>query len=403
MKQLQTQCCIAGGGPAGIMLGYLLARAGVDVIVLEKHKDFLRDFRGDTIHPSTMEVLYELGLLEDFLRLPHQKLYHLFVKFNDLHGRFVDLTHLPVHEPYIALMPQWDFLNFMTEKASEYSGFHLLREAEVTGLLSAGDEIQGVIARTPDGLLEVRASLTIGADGRSSAVRRLAGLEVIETGVPIDVLWLRIPKEKETRDETLGYFRDGRMMVLIDRDEYYQCGYIIPKGGYDAIRAQGMEQFREGIASLAPQTRAHVAAIRSWDDISLLTVQINHLVQWYRPGLLCIGDAAHAMSPAGGVGINLAIQDAVAAARILAPALSQGAPGIEVLAAVQKRREWPARMIQRIQEAIHNNFINAGEKQLSRNGRGRFFIWLMSHVPLLQRIPARVVGMGFRPERYMRL
>ncbi|MCW3127257.1 MAG: hypothetical protein JWO03_2915 [Bacteroidetes bacterium] len=398
-EDIQTQCCIAGGGPAGIMLGYLLARAGVDVVVLEKHADFFRDFRGDTIHPSTMEVLYELGILDAFLRVPHQALYELYVRLNGEHVKVVDFSHLPVHCQYIALMPQWDFLSFLAEAGQKFPSFHLYKNAEVTGLIHEGAQVRGVRARTPGGEQAIYTPLTVGADGRDSVVRLLAGLEVIESGVPIDVLWLRIPKGKEIKEQTLGYFKEGKTMVLIDRDEYYQCGYIIAKGAYEEIRARGLESFRADVLSLAPFLRGYVDAINSWDDIKLLTVQINHLSRWYTDGLLCIGDAAHAMSPAGGVGINLAIQDAVAAANILSGALKKGNVTTVLLKKVQQRREMPARVIQRIQEFIHDKFINAQyEPGPGGNKLTSAFVWVLRHIPILQRIPARVVGMGLRPE-----
>ncbi|MGH9834629.1 MAG: FAD-dependent oxidoreductase [Blastocatellia bacterium] len=398
-QQIRATCCVVGGGPAGMMIGLLLARAGIEVIVLEKHADFFRDFRGDTIHPSTLELMSELGLLEEFLRLPHQEVRRLKLKFNDQEFAGPDFSHLPTRCKFVALMPQWDFLNFLTTQANRYPTFRLLMNAEVTDLIEEGGRVVGVKAKSEQGELDARADLIVAADGRSSIVRERAGLEVQDFGVPIDVLWFRITKSGENPDPLLGVIKDGKMMVAIDRGDYYQCGYIIRKGAVEEIRRRGLESFREEIVSIAPFLREAVGEIDDWDKVKLLTVQVNRLREWYRPGLLLIGDAAHAMSPAGGVGINLAIQDAVAAANLLAGKLRQRNCETDDLRRVQQRREWPARMIQAIQVFIHRRMF--GPKA---SPRGPFsFPWPVRMLlgllaPVLRRVAARVVGIGFRAE-----
>ncbi len=503
VQKLNVRCCIAGGGPAGMVLAYLLARSGVEVLVLEKHADFLRDFRGDTIHPSTLEVMFELGLLEEFLKLPHTELREIAAQIGDVQFTLGDFTHLPTHCKFVALMPQWDFLNFMADRAKRYAEFNLRMQAEVTDLILDGDRVTGVRAKTLLGPLEVRAELVIGADGRQSVVRETAGLQVQNLGSPIDVLWMRISRKPSDPVQTLGHVDSGRILVQIQRGDYWQCAFVIPKGGIDALRERGLPAFREEIARLSPYLRDRVDELKTWDDIKLLTVTVDRLKQWYRPGLLCIGDAAHAMSPIGGVGINLAIQDAVAAANILAPAFLRGSePGIipvmdalspelsteggtlpaamamgmtlasagvpigvshgpvlppvasqsldggnhldsrclrrsgqpvgnsggesaggsaggipadenspaesrpepaystvtvDDLAAVQRRREFPTRAMQRLQVLIQNRVIShvlASKQQLGLP----WPIKLLIRFPILRRIPAYVVGIGFRPE-----
>lgn len=398
MEKVSTRCCVAGGGPAGMMAGLLLVRAGVDVVVLEKHADFLRDFRGDTIHPSTLELMYELGILEEFLRRPHQELAQIGGQVEDFAVKLADLSHLPTHCKFVALMPQWEFLNFIAEKAKAYSGFHLRMESEVTDLIEENKRIAGVRAKTPTGNLEVHADLTLGTDGRHSIVRDKAGLEVIDLGAPIDVLWMRLSRDPNDQDAALGRFRGGKILVTINRGDYWQCAYVIPKGGAEVLRQKGLPAFREAIASAAPFLRERTEELKSWDDIKLLTVKVDHLRQWWRNGLLCLGDSAHAMSPVGGVGINLAIQDAVAAANILASPLLRGAVGDEQLRAVQKRREFPTRMTQRIQVFAHKTIFEpvlSGQTQIRRLPLP---LRLLQRFPALRRIPARVIGMGFRPE-----
>jgi 2-polyprenyl-6-methoxyphenol hydroxylase-like FAD-dependent oxidoreductase len=398
-RQIRTTCCIVGGGPAGMMLGLLLARAGVGVIVLEKHGDFLRDFRGDTIHPSTLELMHELGMLDEFLRLPHQELRRVKVKFEDEEIVGADFSHLPTRCKFIALMPQWDFLNFLTTQATRYTTFRLLMNTEATDLIEEDGRVVGVRAKTEQGELKAYADLVVAADGRSSIVRERAGMDVEDFGVPIDVLWFRVAKTAADTEPALGRIRNGKILVTIDRGEYYQCGSIIRKGAFEEIKRRGLETFREEIGDVAPFLRDSVGDIDDWGKVKLLTVQVNRLRQWYRPGLLFIGDAAHAMSPAGGVGINLAIQDAVAAANLLADKLRQGNCKTDDLRRVQQRREWPARMTQDIQVFIHRQMFGSRsdpERTLSIPWPARAILWLLT--PLLRRVAARVVGIGFRAE-----
>ena len=497
VQKINVRCCIAGGGPAGMVLAYLLARAGIEVLVLEKHADFLRDFRGDTIHPSTLEVMYELGLLEEFLKLPHDELRELSAEINGLQFTVGDFTYVPGHCKFIALMPQWDFLNFIADRAKRYPEFNLRMQAEVTDLILDGDRVIGVRARTQLGPVEIRAELVIGADGRRSVVREKAELEVETFGSPIDVLWMRIPRKPGDPPQTFGHIDSGRILVMIQRNDYWQCAFVIAKGSFAGIREKGLQPFRDDIVRLQPFLRGRENELKSWEDIKLLTVVIDRLKKWHRPGLLCIGDAAHAMSPIGGVGINLAIQDAVAAANILAPAFQRGAtlgtipvmdalseaispaegalpaaiamgltPALEGvpsahinpllarsacvpsrgtnlspaflrsrfdasdasvqggasnapapsitteshsqepayssvteddLAAVQRRREFPTRMMQRIQVAIQNRVIS---RVLSANKQIEvpLVVKLLRRFPILRRIPAYIVGIGFRAE-----
>ncbi len=396
-RELSVRCCIAGGGPAGMMLGLLLARAGVPVLVLEKHADFLRDFRGDTIHPSTLELMHELGMLQEFLQRPHQELRALSGQIGDSVVPVADFSHLPTQCRFIALMPQWDFLDFVAEQARRYPSFRLEMEAEVDDLVVAGERVAGLRAQTPEGELVVRADLVVGADGRHSTVRAKAGLETIDLGAPIDVLWMRLPRRPDDPGQTLGRFDAGKILVLLNRGDYWQCAFVIPKGGFDEIRGRGLPFFRDEVAGLAPYLRDRTGELAAWSDVKLLTVAVDRLRVWHRPGLLCIGDAAHAMSPIGGVGINLAIQDAVAAANILASRLLNGEVSDDDLRAVQRRREFPTRATQRLQLLIQNRVIGqvlGSRKSLSPP----LALRLLSMVPFLTRIPARLLGMGFRPE-----
>jgi len=379
-----------------MMLAYLLARAGVDVLVLEKHADFLRDFRGDTIHPSTLELMHELGLLEEFLQRPHDEVRQLNGWIGESRLRLADFTHLPTHCKFIAFMPQWDFLNFLAEQARRYPSFSLLMNTEATDLLVEDGLVTGVRAKSAQGQLEIRAGLTIAADGRHSVIRQKAALEIINLGAPMDVLWMRISRAESDPSITLGRIDAGKFLVMLNRRAYWQCAFVIPKGGYDELRARGLPAFRAQLAELAPFLRDRVEELADWDQIKLLTVVVDRLKRWWRPGLLCIGDAAHAMSPVGGVGINLAIQDAVAAANILAEPLRTRAARDPELAAVQKRREFPTRATQRMQIAIQNNVI---KRVLgSTRVKAPWILKLVDRWPLLQRIPARLIGMGFRPE-----
>lgn len=393
---ITAQCAIAGGGPAGMMLGLLLARAGVEVVVLEKHADFLRDFRGDTVHPSSLEVIHELGWLEEFLRLPHQEARGLSAQIGEHAIAFADFTHLPTHCRFVALMPQWDFLNFVAEKGARYPGFTLVMRAEVIDIVEEAGRVVGLKARTPDGPLEVRADLVVGADGRSSVVRERARLVVRELGAPMDVLWFRLSRSAQDTQDTLGRFDAGRILVLINRGDYWQCGYVIPKGSLEQIHRQGLPAFRADVALFAPLLQDRVGELADWDAVKLLTV-VDRLEQWYRPGLLCIGDAAHAMSPVGGVGINLAIQDAVAAANILARPLRETRLRESDLRAVQRRREFPTRVTQRMQLLVQNRVVRP---LLGRSGAVSppLALRLFNSIPFLRRIPARLVGVGIRPE-----
>jgi 2-polyprenyl-6-methoxyphenol hydroxylase-like FAD-dependent oxidoreductase len=393
-----TQCCIAGGGPAGLMLGYLLARAGIQVIVLEKHPDFLRDFRGDTVHPSTMEVMGELGLLDRFLELPHNKVERLVVQFGEFRTEMADLTQLPVRAPYIAMMPQWDFLSFLAEEAQRYPNFTLGVQCEVTGLIEKDGKVAGVTATTPDGPIEVHADLVVGADGRGSVLRKESGLHIETVGAPMDVLWFRISRTESDPADTMGRFDPGRILVMINRNTYWQLAYVIPKGSLEKVRAAGLDAFRESVAKAAPYLADRMSEVGSWDDVKLLTVRVDRLTNWYKPGLLFIGDAAHAMSPIGGVGINLAIQDAVAAANILAPEFAKGAVTTEELRSVQVRRAFPTRVTQKLQVLMQNNIIAPALAGPGGNPKPPLFIRAMAWFPFLRLIPARAFGLGVQPE-----
>jgi 2-polyprenyl-6-methoxyphenol hydroxylase-like FAD-dependent oxidoreductase len=394
-EPLACTCAIAGGGPAGVMAGFLLARAGVDVIVLEKHPDFFRDFRGDTIHPSTMDVLGELGLLDAFLKVPHQEVRYAEGEIGDERFRLANLTHLPTRCKFIALMPQWDFLNFLAAQGNALPWFRLMMRTEATDLLREGGRTVGVVANSPDGVIEIRADLVIGADGRHSRLRERAGLKVEDKGAPMDVLWFRLDRRADDDQAVLGRLADGQLMVMLDRGDYWQCALVIRKGTAEAVKRQGLAAFRARVARLAKRPNAD--EIKSLDEVKLLSVAVDRLAEWCRPGLLFIGDAAHAMSPIGGVGINLAIQDAVAAANILAEPLRRHRVTLDDLRRVQKRRTFPTWATQALQVAIQNRVIDP----LLASGKTPKVpaaLRLAQRFPLLQRIPARVLGVGFRPE-----
>jgi 2-polyprenyl-6-methoxyphenol hydroxylase-like FAD-dependent oxidoreductase len=397
MKELRTQCTIAGGGPAGMMLGYLLARAGVAVIVCEKHADFLRDFRGDTVHPSTLEIMHELGLAGRLLALPHQKIERLSGAVGDRVFPFADFTHLPVHYPFIALMPQWDFLNFLAVEAKAFPNFTLLMRTEVTGMIEDSGKVIGVRAHSPEDEIEIKADLVIAADGRHSTVRASGGFAVQDIGAPMDVLWFRLSRKLSDPEQSGGRFDAGSIFVQINRGDYWQCAYVIPKGSVEDVQRGGLDAFRADIVRQAPFFADRIAEIASFDDVKLLTVGVDRLTRWHKPGLLCIGDAAHTMSPIGGVGINVAIQDAVAAGNLLAEPLRDGAVSDANLAAVQRRRELPVKIVQGIQVFIQKRVISV---MLAKRGEVKAprFLHLLSIVPILQQIPARVLGLGVRRE-----
>ena len=394
---ISTQCCIAGGGPAGMMLGFLLARAGVHVVVLEKHADFFRDFRGDTVHPSTLEVMVELGLIDKFLQLPLQKVETLSAQIGSEHVEVVDFRHLPTHCKFIALTPQWNFLNFLAQHGKRYPTFDLRMQAEATDLIEENGRVVGLIAKTPDGTVAIRADLVVGCDGRHSTVREKAGFESKDYGAPMDVLWFRLPHKGGDSSDTFGHIEAGKMMIMLDRGDYWQCAYIIPKGGIERVKAEGLEAFRARVVEMSPFVSDRIEELKSWDDLKLLTVTVDRLKKWWRPGLICIGDAAHAMSPIGGVGINMAVQDAVAAANRLAEPLRSGRLTDQDLQAVEERRTPPMRFTQRLQLMIQQRVIS---RVLASHERPKppFFLKLFGVFPILRRIPARLMGLGIRPE-----
>lgn len=399
-ERIETACCIAGGGPAGMMLGYLLARQGIDVTVLEKHADFLRDFRGDTVHPSTMQVLHELGLLERFLQRPHQKTGRIALHLNGTAYDMADFTHLPVEAKFVAFMPQWDFLDFLAGEARRLPGFNLLMPVRADELLVDEGRVCGLWATRGEDTLEIHAPLTVACDGRDSTLRPSAGLALTEKGAPIDVLWFRIPREAHHGEsQSLGYMKAGGFLVTINRGGYWQCALVIRKGAETLVRKEGLDAFRKRIAHLAPHLADEVMAVESLDEVKALNVQLSRMDCWWREGFLAIGDAAHAMSPVGGVGINLALQDAIAAAQILADGLKAGSVRHETLAAVQKRREWPAKITQSAQVLVHDRIIFPA---LDAKGELRvpWIVKWLNAVPLLRRLPARAIGLGPRPEHW---
>jgi 2-polyprenyl-6-methoxyphenol hydroxylase-like FAD-dependent oxidoreductase len=396
----RTQCCIAGGGPAGLMLGFLLARAGVEVVVLEKHKDFLRDFRGDTIHPSTLTILDDLGLLEEFLKLPHDEITELT---GDVYGTVVtlaDFTHVPAPRPFLVLVPQWDFLDFIADHARRLPHFKLLMETKAERVVEEDGKVVGVEVSSGDRHWRIGCDLLVAADGRHTTIRESAGMAVKDIGAPIDVLWFRVARDAQRHpSRTGGILRPGAMLVMLDRASYWQCAFVIPKGSMEDLRARGIDQFRERIAAVAPFLAPELQALASWVDINLLGVQITDLPHWSRPGLLCIGDAAHAMSPVGGVGINLAIQDAVAAANLLADPLREGRLTTKDLERVQKRRRWAARVTQRAQVAVQNEVLSPALARQDAPEELPLAVRMLQRFPRLRRLPARLVGIGVRPER----
>ncbi len=394
---LQTTCCVVGGGPAGVVLGYLLARAGVQVTVLEKHQDFFRDFRGDTVHPSTLEVLKQLGLLKEFLELPHEEVTSLGVIIGDSFFDVADFRQVPVTCKFVALMPQWDFLNFLSGHAKRFPSFRLLMQHEATDLIRDGERITGVVAQHEGQAVRVHADLVVGCDGRHSITRGAAGMRLIEYGVPIDVLWFRISRKPDDPAQVLGNANYGRALILINRSDYFQAGLIIAKDSYDEIRTRGLDAFRADIRKLAPYLGERVDELHDWEQVKILTVQINRLRRWYRAGLLCIGDAAHAMSPAGGVGINLAIQDAIATANLLIGPLQERCILEAALAAVQKRRELPTRVTQTIQIFAHRGLARVFENPGPI--RPPWQVKAATRIPGIHRALGYAVGIGMRPEQ----
>lgn len=397
-RTTRVRCCIVGGGPAGMMLGYLLGRAGIDVVVLEKHADFFRDFRGDTVHPSTLQVMDELGLIDGFLKLPHQRLQKMDGLFGGTPVRIADLSRLHTKYPFIAFMPQWDFLNFLREAGKRFASLEVMMSAEAVDLIRRGETVAGVRAKTPDGFIDIEADLTIACDGRHSTVRERAGLAVEEIGAPMDVLWFRDGRRADETENVFARVEPGKMMITFDRGDYWQCAYVIAKGRYDAVKARGLQALLDDVVRMAPILRSGITDVKSFDDIKLLTVAINRLARWTQPGLLCIGDAAHAMSPVGGVGVNLAVQDAVATANLLADKLQHGCPSEDELDAIRRRREFPVKMTQAMQVIVQNNIISGALQGGDRPLKVPLIVRLITALPWLQGIPARLLALGVRPE-----
>ncbi|MEY9184484.1 2-polyprenyl-6-methoxyphenol hydroxylase-like FAD-dependent oxidoreductase [Bradyrhizobium sp. USDA 326] len=397
-QTMKVRCCIVGGGPAGMMLGYLLGRAGLDVVVLEKHADFFRDFRGDTVHPSTLQVMDELGLIDGFLKLPHQRLQKMDGLFGGTPVRIADLSRLHTKYPFIAFMPQWDFLNFLRVAGRRFTSLKVMMSTEAVDLIRRGETVAGVRAKTPDGIIDIEADLTIACDGRHSTVRERAGLEVEEIGAPMDVLWFRAGRRPDETENVFARVEPGKMMITFDRGDYWQCAYVIAKGQHEAVKARGLQALLDDVTRMAPILRSGITDVKSFDDIKLLTVAINRLERWTQPGLLCIGDAAHAMSPVGGVGVNLAVQDAVATANLLTDKLQRGCPSENELDAVRRRREFPVKMTQAMQVIVQNNIISGALQGGDRPLKVPLVVRLVTALPWLQGIPARLLALGVRPE-----
>ena len=397
-ENVSAECCVVGGGPAGMMLGLLLARSGVRVTVLEKHKDFLRDFRGDTVHPSTLQILSEIGLFERFDQLKQHKAHDLKIAFGDHMQPFVEFRGLKPFD-YLALVPQWDLLDLLASEGKKYPNFDLRMSTKATGLIDGNGRSVGVRAESAAGALEIRANLVVGTDGRHSTLRDAAAFTPIEFGAPMDVLWFRVPRKPDDPEDVFGRVSRGHMMVMLNRDDYWQCAFVVPKGDNDKLRTQPIESFREEVAGVAPLLKDRMEALASWDDVKFLEVKVNRLLTWHKPGLLLIGDAAHAMSPVGGVGINLAIQDAVAAANVLAPALRGGGkPDDATLARVQARREFPTKFTQGLQGQIQKRVVSRALASTSDITELPAWIRFLLRFRFVRHIPARVIGYGVRRE-----
>ncbi len=397
-QKISTTVCVTGGGPCGMMLGVLLARAGVDVTVLEKYPDFFRDFRGDTVHPSTLELLFELGWLDEFLAIPHNEIRSISASIAGETVQIADVTHLPTHCKFVVLMPQWDFLNFLADRGRRYPTFHLMMQTEGVGLIESGGRVTGVRAKATSGDVEISAKLVVGADGRHSTIRTLAGFTVEDLGAPMDVLWMRLPKHSGDPVQQLGTIRTGHLLVMLDRGDYWQCAYLIPKGGFDELKAAGIGALQRALVETVPALADRVGALDDWSKVSMLQVRVDRLERWHRPGLLCIGDSAHAMSPIGGIGINLAIQDAVAAANILAMPLRDGeTPSESDLQHVQDRRMFPTKVTQGFQVFVQDRAIEPVLKGAHVDAPP-LVMRLLDEFPALRRLPARLIGMGVRPE-----
>lgn len=394
----KTKCCIVGGGPAGMMLGYIMAKYGIDVIVIEKHKDFFRDFRGDTIHPSTMNILDQLGILDDFLKVPHDETKQITANFDHKELTIADFTRLKIKTPYIAFTPQWNFLNFIEEKAKEFNNFQLLKQTEAIDLLKDENKVIGVKANDPNGEVEIYSDLVVGTDGRHSLTRSKAEFKVKDLGAPIDVLWFRIPKTKNIGPHSFLNVKNGKFLILIDRGEYFQCGFLVLKGGLNKIKEKGITFFQEAVTSIVPELKEQISTIDSFDQVKCLDVKVDRLEKWYTDGLICIGDAAHAMSPIGGVGVNLAIQDAVAASNILVPAFKNGTLTPNDLKRIQKRRTFPTRITQFGQVLIQNRSLQPFLESNKKLG-APLFLKLFEWFPFLRRFPARFIGLGIRSEK----